>query len=98
MISYAKGLILSIILFVAFVVLYYLMGRNGFIIDDGVLMVSQVFLGFIHWIYAWPLYKYLKKKHTGSKSSQGFLLSSQCISVLNILLLMWILADPSTFF
>lgn len=52
MISYAKGLILSIILFVAFVVLYYLMGRNGFIIDDGVLMVSQVFLGFIHWIYA----------------------------------------------
>ncbi|MET3696565.1 hypothetical protein SAMN05877753_103190 [Bacillus oleivorans] len=56
--SYTKGIILSIILFVVFVVLYYLIGRNGFIIDDGILMVSQVFLGFIHWIYAWPLYKY----------------------------------------
>lgn len=95
--SYVKGFIYSIAIFIAFVVIYHLLAIDGFVIDDGVFIVSRVFLGFIQWIYALPLYLYWKKREKSIDTSKGFLTASFIISLLNIGLILWIILDPSKF-
>lgn len=95
--SYVKGFISSLAIFIAFVVIYHLLSIDSFLIDDGVLTVSRVFLGFIQWIYALPLYLFLKRRVKSINVSKGFLKASIIISLLNTGFILWIMLDPSTF-
>jgi hypothetical protein len=64
------------------------------IIDDGVFIINRVFIGFYQWIYLLPLMIYLKKKGI---SFRGYLIGGLVISSINIVLIIWILLDPSKF-
>lgn len=65
------------------------------IIDDGVFTYNHLFVGFYQWLYLMPIIIYLKRKN---RTFGGYLAGGLCISGLNILLFIWIVLDPSTFF
>ncbi|MCP8615954.1 hypothetical protein [Salirhabdus salicampi] len=92
-----KGMLISILVFICFVVLYHVLSINSFIIDDGVLTVSRVFLGFIQWVYVLPLLFVLKRRNVHRRFINGFLLSAFFISLANVGLFVWMIIDPSQF-
>lgn len=95
--SFGKGFISSILIFIGFVILYHLLAMDDFLIDDGVLTISRIFLGYIHWIYVLPLFFYWRRQKKNPTIAKGFLISSIFISLLNTGLILWILIDPSQF-